>query len=418
MIDPNLIRKQPDKIKKNTEERNMNPSVVDEWIQIDAKRNELIQKIDTNRAERNKISAAIQGRPDEATLENVKKLKSEVEVLERELKEIESKWNDLISQIPNLHHPDVKIGKTDEDNIVIEHRGVKPEFDFEPKDHLQIGTELGILDFEAGSKVTGSQFYYLKNDAVLLEFALIQYGLRKFIEKGFELFMTPDMAKSRYYLATGYAPRGDEAQTYEIKDQDLGLIATAEVTMAGYHADELFKKEDLPKKYVAISHSYRREAGAYGKYSKGLYRVHQFTKLEMFGYCTAEESEAMHLEFLEIEKEIADELGFHYRVIDMCSGDLGAMATRKFDLEAWMPGRNDYGEITSTSNCTDYQARNLNIRYKDTDGENKFAHMLNGTAIVLSRFPVAIMENFQQADGTVKIPDVLVPFMGKEYIGK
>lgn len=418
MIDPNLIRKEPDKIKKNTAERNMNPAVVDEWILVDARRNELIQQVDSNRAERNKISATIQGKPDEATLETVKKLKSEVEILETELKAIEVQWNDLISQIPNIHAPQVKIGKTDEDNAVVEHRGVKPTFDFEPKDHLTLGTALGILDFEAGSKVTGSQFYYLKNDAVLLEFGLIQYGLRKFVEKGYELFMTPDMAKSRYYLATGYAPRGDEAQTYEIKDEDLGLIATAEVTMAGYHADELFKKEDLPKKYVAISHAYRREAGAYGKYSKGLYRVHQFTKLEMFGYCTPEESDAMHLEFLEIEKEIADELGFHYRVIDMCSGDLGAMASRKFDLEAWMPGRNDYGEITSTSNCTDYQARNLNIRYKDTDGENKFAHMLNGTAIVLSRFPVAIIENFQQADGTVKIPDVLVPFMGKEYIGK
>lgn len=418
MIDPNLIRKDPEKIKKNTQERNINPTIVDEWMQFDAKRNELIKRKDEMREQRNALSKNIQGKPDESTVAKVKGLKDEIETVEKELDEIEVKWNEAINQIPNIHNPEVKIGKNDEENVVVEHRGEKPNFDFEPKDHLTLGKELGIIDFEAGAKVSGTQFYYLKNDAVLLEFALIQYGLNKFIQKGFELFMTPDLAKSRFYLGTGYAPRGDEAQTYEIKDEDLGLIATAEVTMAGYHADEIFKKEDLPKKYVAISHCYRKEGGSYGKYSKGLYRVHQFSKLEMFAYATPEQSESIHQEFLEIEKEIADEMGFHYRVIDMCSGDLGAMAVRKYDLEAWMPGRNDFGEITSTSNCTDYQARNLNIRYKDEDGENKFAHMLNGTAIVMSRFPVAIIENFQQADGTVKVPEVLVKYMGKEFIGK
>jgi seryl-tRNA synthetase len=229
--------------------------------------------------------------------------------------------------------------------------------------------------------------------------------------------MTPDMAKSRFYLGTGYAPKGDEAQIYEIDGEDLGLIATAEVTMAGLHADEILKAEDLPLKYAAVSHCFRKEAGAYGKYSKGLYRVHQFTKLEMFIYSLPEHSEAMHQEILRVEEELAQALEIPYRVLEMCSGDLGAIASRKYDLEAWMAGRNDYGEITSTSNTDDFQARNLNIRVK-TDEGNEYVHMLNGTALVTSRIPIVIMENFQQKDGTIRIPKALVPYFGKEFIGK
>ncbi|MCA9381394.1 serine--tRNA ligase, partial [Candidatus Dojkabacteria bacterium] len=368
--------------------------------------------------ERNNLSKNVQGKPDQETIDKVKVLKEEIDKLESELSEVEIKWNDEINQIPNIHFDDVPKGKSEDDNVDIEFIGEKLEFDFEPKSHLDLMTDLGIIDFETGAKVSGSQFYYLKGDAVLLEYALIQFGLHKFIEKGYQLFQTPDLAKSRYYLGTGYAPKGDEAQTYEIEGEDLGLIATAEVTMAGYHADEIFDEKDLPKKYVAISHCYRKEAGAYGKYSKGLYRIHQFTKMEMFAYCTEEQSEAIHKEMLEIEKEIATELGIPFKVIQQCTADLGAIAAKKFDLEAWMPGRGDYGEITSTSNCTDYQARNLNIRYKDTDGNNKYAHMLNGTAIALSRFPIAIIENYQQADGSIRVPEVLQKYMGKEVITK
>ena len=230
--------------------------------------------------------------------------------------------------------------------------------------------------------------------------------------------MTPDMAKSRFYLGTGYAPKGDEAQIYEIQDEDLGLIATAEITMAGLHADEMFTPEQLPLKYAAVSHCFRKEAGAYGKYSKGLYRVHQFTKLEMFAYTLPSESEKMHQEMLANEEEITQRLGIPYQVLEMCSGDLGAIASKKYDLEAWMPGRDGYGEITSTSNTTDFQARNLNIRVKMEDGSKEFVHMLNGTALVSSRIPIAIIENFQMNDGRVKVPEALVPYMGgQEYIG-
>lgn len=418
MLDPNFIRENPDKVRTNTKERGNNPDVVSEWLKIDVRRNELIKKIDDLRAERNQLSSGLKGKPDEETISRVKALKEDLENLESEFKEVEQEWNERINQIPNIHFDDVPKGTSEEDNVDLEFIGEKPTFDFEPKSHLDLMLDLDIIDFETASKVSGSQFYYLKGDAVLLEYALIQYGLNKLLQKGYQLIQTPDLAKSRYYLGTGYAPKGDEAQTYEIEGEDLGLIATAEVTMAGYHADEIFEESDLPKKYLAISHCYRKEGGAYGKYSKGLYRVHQFTKMEMFAYCTPEISEQIHQEMLEIEKEIATELGLHFKVLQQCTADLGAIAAKKYDLEAWMPGRNDYGEITSTSNCSDYQARNLNIRYKNSEGENKYAHMLNGTAIVLSRFPVAIIENYQQADGSIVIPEVLRKYVGKDKIEK
>ncbi len=418
MIDPNFIRENPDKVKKNTEERGNNSEIVENWLQIDKERNDLIVKRDTLRAERNELSKGLKGKPDQEIIDKVKSLKEEIEITESKLEELETHWNDLINSIPNIHFDDVPKGTSEDDNLDLEFIGEKPNFDFEPKNHLDLMIDLGIIDFETAAKVSGSQFYYLKGDAVLLEYALIQFGLHKFVQKGYELFQTPDLAKSKFYLGTGYAPKGDEAQTYEIEGEDLGLIATAEVTMAGYHADEIFNLEDLPKKYVAVSHCFRKEAGAYGKYSKGLYRTHQFTKLEMFAHCTPEQSEEIHQEMLNIEKEIASELGLHFKVLQQCTADLGAIAAKKYDLEAWMPGRNDYGEITSTSNCTDYQARNLNIRYKDKDGNNQYVHMLNGTAIALSRFPVAIIENFQQKDGSIKIPEVLQKYMGKEIISK
>lgn len=418
MIDPEIIRKDPERIKKNTEERGMDSSVVTNWVEVDSQRGDLIHKVEGLRAERNKLSQNISGKPDEQTIERVKSIKVEIDQLEKELERIDTNWRDLINSIPNMHAQDVKIGKDDSENEVLEIIGEKPKFDFEPRDHLTIATDLNMIDFETATKVTGSQFYYAKNDLVLLEYALVQFGLKKFVQKGFELFITPDLAKSRFYLGTGYAPRGDEAQTYEIQDEDLGLIATAEVTMAGYHADQILELRDLPKKYVAISHCYRKEAGAYGKYSKGLYRVHQFTKMEMFIYCLPDQSESMHEELLNIEKEIASELGLHFRVIKQCTGDLGAMAYKKYDLEAWMPGRGDFGEITSTSNCTDYQSRNLNIKFRDEDGRVEYLHMLNGTAIVLSRFPLAIIENYQQSDGSIKVPDVLKEYIGKDFIKK
>ncbi len=291
--------------------------------------------------------------------------------------------------IPNIPLATTPRGTDESQNKVLKTWGTPRQFDFPVKDHLSLGQSLQILDFETGAKVTGSQFFYLYRAGALLELALAQYAMQKLSSRGFIPVITPDLAKSRFYLGTGYAPRGDEAQTYTIENQDLGLIATAEITLAGKHADEVIPAASLPLKYVGYSHCFRQEAGAYGKYSKGLYRVHQFTKVEMFIYCLPEDSDTFHQEILACEESIYQDLGLPYRVVEMCSGDLGAQAAKKFDIEAWMPGRNDYGEVTSTSNCTDYQARNLNIRF-NKQGTTGYVHMLNGTALVSSRVPLAI----------------------------
>lgn len=407
MLDIQFIRDHPDKVKESTKNKNYEPKIVDEVLALDKKRRELLQKVEALRAERNQLT-----RMD---LVKGKEIKSQLKKLEPELKEVELQFTEKLNQVPNLCSPKAPLGKNEKDNVEVRKWGKPKKFDFPAKDHLEIGKNLGILDFETGAKVSGSQFYFLYGDGARLELALIQYAFDLLAKEGFLPVITPDLAKSRYYLGTGYAPKGKEAQTYEIKNQDLGLIATAEVTLAGKHADEIIPENKLPLKYIGYSHCFRQEEGAYGKFSKGLYRVHQFTKAEMFIYCKPEESDKYHEFILEMEEKIYQELGLPYRVVEMCSGDLGAMAARKFDIEAWMPGRNEYGEVTSTSNCTDYQARNLNIKFR-RKGKNEYVHMLNGTAIATSRAPLAILENYQTKDGHVEIPKVLQKYVGKKQI--
>ena len=407
MLDIQFIRDNPDQVKESTKNKNYEPKIVDEVLALDKKRRELLQKVEALRAERNQLT-----RMD---LVKGKEIKSQLKKLEPELKEVELQFTEKLNQVPNLCSPKAPLGKNEKDNVEVRKWGKPKKFDFPAKDHLEIGKNLGILDFETGAKVSGSQFYFLYGDGARLELALIQYAFDLLAKEGFLPVITPDLAKSRYYLGTGYAPKGKEAQTYEIKNQDLGLIATAEVTLAGKHADEIIPENKLPLKYIGYSHCFRQEEGAYGKFSKGLYRVHQFTKAEMFIYCKPEESDKYHEFILEMEEKIYQELGLPYRVVEMCTGDLGAMAARKFDIEAWMPGRNEYGEVTSTSNCTDYQARNLNIKFR-RKGKNEYVHMLNGTAIATSRAPLAILENYQTKDGHVEIPKVLQKYMGKKQI--
>ena len=411
MLDINYIRENTDEVKRKVAAKNFDPKIVDDVLHLYDKWTEKLQVYEKHRQERNEAAK-------NKDIEKGKKIKTELQKLEPELKEAEEKYIESLSQIPNLPAEDVPLGKSDKDNVEIRKWGKIQEFDFEAKDHLEIGTKLGIIDFETGAKVSGSQFYYLYGDGARLELALINYAFEKLSEKGFTPVMTPDLAKSRYYLGTGYNPKGNEAQTYTIEGEDLGLIATSEVTLAGKNADEVFTEDQLPLKYIGYSHCFRQEAGAYGKYSKGLYRVHQFTKAEMFIYCLPQESEKFHKLLLEIEEEIYKDLEIPYRVLEMCTADLGAMAARKYDVEAWMPGRKDYGEVTSASNVTDYQARNLNIRYKKNDGEKGFVHMLNGTAVATSRTIIAILENYQNEDGSVNVPKVLQKWMGKEKISK
>lgn len=414
MLDINFIRENKELVKKGVEAKGFDVTLVDKILDLDEKRRKLLLEVEGLRAKRNKI--AHEGKPSDAKAIEGRELKEELKDKEPELEDVQKEYKELLFKIPNIPDPKSPIGKSDKENLEIRSWGKSKDFGFKPKDHLEIGKSLKILDFETGAKVTGSQFYFLYGDGVFLELALTNFVLDKLSKKGFLPVATPDMAKSRYYIGTGYTPKGNEAQTYTINDTDLGLIATAEVTLAGKHADEIIPEEKLPLKYIGYSHCFRQEAGAYGKYSKGLYRVHQFTKTEMFVYCKPEDSEKFHEEILALEEEIFQDLEIPYRVIEMCTGDLGAMAARKFDIEAWMPGRGDYGEVTSTSNVTDYQARNLNIRFRRDTGDTEYVHMLNGTAIVMSRVPLAILENYQEEDGSVRVPDVLQKWMGKEKI--
>ncbi len=385
---------------------------IDKLLRVDDKRRVHIQHIQKLREERNGMAKQ---KPTPEHIARGKEIKQSLSQLEEELKTIEEEYIQLMHLVPNIPFDDVPVGKDESENVVVRMWGSPRKFDFVPRDHLELGRKLGILDFESGAKVVGSQFYYLDGAGAMLELALMQYALQTMQKEGYRPVITPDLARSRYYLGTGYMPRGDEAQTYVIEGGDLGLIATAEVTLAGRHADEVIPADKLPIKYVGYSHAFRQEAGAYGKYSKGLYRVHQFSKAELFVYCKPEDSERFHQEILALEEKIYQSLDIPYRVLEMCTGDLGAMAARKYDIEAWMPSRNDYGEVTSTSNCTDYQARNLNIKYREK-ATTEYVHMLNGTAIATSRTPVAIIENYQEADGSVRVPDVLQPILGLETI--
>ena len=408
MLDIKLIRENPETVREGIVKKGYDVSLVDNLLKIDQEYRQLLSEIENLRAKRNTFT--------KVDIAKGKEVKEKLKKLEPQVEEKKNEVNNLLMQIPNLPHPSVPAGRGEKDNVEVRKWGTPRKFDFELKDHLELGKTLDILDFETGAKVAGSQFYYLYNEGALLELALIQLAFNLLQKEGFTPVITPDLAKSRYYLGTGYLPKGDEAQTYTLDGEDLGLIATAEVTLAGKHADEVIPEEKLPIKYIGYSHCFRKEAGAYGKYSKGLYRVHEFTKAEMFIYCRPEESDKYHQHILEMEEKIYQSLNLPYRVVEMCTGDLGAMAARKFDVEAWMPGRGDYGEITSTSNCTDYQSRNLNIRLKRKNGELEYLHMLNGTAIVTTRVPLAILENYQNADGSVTIPDILQPIMGRDKI--
>ncbi|HOJ92879.1 MAG TPA: serine--tRNA ligase [Dictyoglomaceae bacterium] len=415
MIDIKILRENPGKMKENIISRNLDPQKynVDYILNLDIKRRELQKEVDNLRAQRNKISQEVgraEGKEKEKLIQQAKEIKESIEKLEKEFNMVEKELFSALWQLPNFLSSKAPIGKDDSDNKEIKKWGNLPSFSFSPKDHLELGLINDLLDFERGGKVTGSNFYYLKNESVILEFALIQFVIDTLVSESFKLFITPDLAKMEVIEGIGFQPRGPEAQIYKVEDTDLGLIATAEITLGGYHKDEILDELDLPLKYLGFSHCFRTEAGAYGKYNRGLYRVHQFSKVEIFIICKPEDSEDMHEYILSLEEKIFQKLEIPYRVLDICSGDLGAPAARKFDIEAWMPGRGEYGEVTSCSNCTDYQARRLNIRFRRVTGELDYAHTLNGTAIAISRALIAIFENYQQEDGRIIVPKVLQPY--------
>ena len=423
MLDYRFIKENLEAVKANIEARNMTADA-DKVVELFDKRTELVTALQVLQTERNENAKSMKGKlePDvrQKLIEEGKALKEKIAAMEKELSEAEALLDEAGRQIPNMAHPDAPVGKVDTENLEVKQVGKVPQFDFEPKDHVQLASELDLVDFDEAAKVSGPKFYYLKNEAVFLEQAVVMYALNILRKHGFTPFITPDVAKAEILQGIGFNPRGNESNVYCIEEEGTCLVATAEITLGGYHSGEILDKAKLPLKYCGLSHCFRREAGAAGQFSKGLYRVHQFTKLEMFVYCTPEESDAIHEQLRQIEEEIFQGLKIPFRVVDTCTGDLGAPAYRKWDLEAWMPGRNggDWGEVTSTSNCTDFQARRLNVRFKDDDGKNKYVHMLNGTAVAVSRVLVAILENYQNADGSITVPEVLVPFCGFDVIKK
>ncbi len=426
MLDAAFIREHLDAVKTNCLNRNVKADV-DRVVQFDDERKRLIQQTQVIQQRQNELSKLIPKEKDAARkqewIAEGKRLREEATTGEKQLKEIQERLHAVLTTIPNVTHPDAPVGTTAEDNKVIRVWGEPRNFDFVAKDHVALAEALQLVDFEAGASVAGQKFYYLKNEAVLLELALVQYAIRTLLEEGYTPIITPDVARVEVLEGIGFIPRDpdpEKRQIYSLSDTDLCLIATAEITLGGMHRNQIFDELDLPKKYVGLSHCFRTAAGAPGRDTRGLYRVHQFTKVEMFVFCTPDQSEQIHLELLAVEEKIFQSLGLPYHVIDTCTGDLGGPAYRKYDLEAWMPGRGqngEYGEVTSTSNCTDYQARRLNIRCK-THGQKgtRFVHTLNGTAVAVTRALLAILENNQQADGSIVVPEALRPWVGKDRI--
>lgn len=422
MLDPKTLVERRDEIAESCRKRGLDVDL-DAILAAQRDHNALLTQLgETNRL-RNEHQKSGKRKLDDAQREahvaEGRRFKQQVAEIEARLRESNTSLAVGLRELPNFVHPESPVGG--EENFRVISAAEVPKFDFEPKDHLQLCEELDLVDFESGAAVAGSKWYYLKNEACLLDLALQRFALDVLIEEGFTPITTPDVARPEIIEGLGFNPRGEESQIYSIAGHDLCLVGTAEITIGGMYADTIFDEADLPLKLAGVSHCFRTEAGAAGKESKGLYRVHQFSKTEMFVFTTPEESEAQHGELLRIEQRIFDALEIPYRVIDVATGDLGAPAYRKFDLEAWMPGRGDggdWGEITSTSNCTDFQARRLKIRFRRKGSKkNEMLHTLNGTAISNARAILSLLEIHQRADGSVAIPEMLRPYMGRDAIG-
>ena len=418
MLDIKLIREDPERVRHSVVERKLDPEKVDldGLLQVDADWRKAQGKVDELRARRNSISSSIKKlAADErkAAIDEVKGLKGELAALEETQARLAVERDQLLRLMPNFLDPATPQGGTDEENEELSRWGDPPELGFEARDHLELGRITDTIDFETAAKVTGANFYYLKNEAALLEFALCQYAASVLLPHGFVPMSTPDLARDEVLEGIGFAPRGPETQVYSIEKTDLSLVGTAEITLGGYNAGAILDGDALPLRYLGFSHCFRTEAGAHGKESRGLYRVHQFTKAEMFVVCAPEQSAEIHDELLAREEELLQGLEVPYRVVAVCAGDLGAPASKKYDIEAWMPGRGAYGEVTSCSNCTDYQARRLGVRFRpEPKSSPRFAHLLNGTALAISRVLIALLENHQREDGSVNIPAALRPFLG------
>lgn len=414
MLDIRFIRENAERVQKDALNKGYKNADVQAVISLDDERKALTAQIDELRTRRNQIAASMKnsgGKPSDEQIAEGKKIKEELAELEKTYRELDEKLSNALNGIPNILQADVPIGEEGEDDLVKTWGEELFESRKGAEDHLDFANKKGWVDFERGSKVAGTKFYFLKGDLALLENAIYQFALNKLIAKGFNFMTVPHMVNSEVATGTGFAPRSSEqSDEYFIEGEDLSLIATAEMSLTGFHAGEILNEKDLPIFYAGYSPCYRKEAGTYGKHTRGLFRVHQFNKLEMYAYTLPEQSAEAHEKILAIEEEIYQELGIPYRVINIASGDLGAPASKKYDIEYWSPVDGSYREITSCSNCTDYQARNLNIRVRRENGELQVVHTLNGTAVSLARCLVAAIENFQYGEDLV-LPKVLQPYM-------
>ncbi len=409
MLDVKFIRENLALVEKSAREKGyrVQPKEV---LELDDERKKVLAIVESARQRRNEIAAKMKGgKPDAALIEEVKQIKIELASDEAKLSELEDKITELLKQIPNVIFDDVPLGG-EECSVEVKKWG---ENHATGVDHLDYATSRDWVDFERGAKVAGAKFYYLKGDLALLENALLQYGLSKVLEHGFTFMTVPDMVSSRVLEGCGFNPRtSDQSDEYYIEGEDLAMIATAEMPLTGYHMDEIIDEDKLPLFYAGYSACFRKEAGTYGKYTRGLFRVHQFNKLEMYVFCLPEQSKEIHEKILAIEEDIWQGLGVPYHVINIAAGDLGAPAAKKYDMEYWSPVNQKYQEITSCSNCTDFQARACNVRVRRKDGTVEFVHTLNGTAIPLARALVVMLENFATPDGKFKVPEVLRPYLG------
>lgn len=423
MLDINFIKENIDLMKDTVKKRNMKCDIdevveaYDNYATLQRKVELINQSINQNVKDLKSANEA----QKQTLVAKGRTLKDEFKEVNEKLAQAKEKYNELALTVPSTMAPDTPIGDDDSGNVEVEKFLEPTKFNFKPKTHLELGQELDLINMEDATKVAGPKFYYLKNQLVQLELALEMWAINKLVSKGFTPLITPDLAKTSILQGSGFNPRGAESNIYKLEDMDLNLIATAEITIGGMNSEKQFKEEDLPLKYVGISHCFRREAGAAGALDAGLYRVHQFSKVEMYQFTTVEDGERALQELLGIEKEIYQELGIPYHIVRICSGDMGAPAYKKYDIEAWMPGRGKngaYGEVTSVGNFTTFQSRRLKITYKDKNGKKQFINTLNGTAIALTRTILAIMENYQQEDGSIKVPEVLQKYTGFDVIRK
>jgi len=418
MLDVKMVRTNPDEVRRALQRRGDPTSSLDEFLAVEGRRRQLLTEVESRRAERKRASDEIAtvkkagGDADQA-IAAMRALGDQIKEHEAALAETEERLNAMLLELPNIPLPDVPDGG-EEDSVVVRKVGEPRQFDFEPKDHLDLGLALDLIDMERAAKVSGSRFVYLKGDLVMLQFALVNYALSVIQSKGFRPVIPPVLVREEAMFGTGFFPT-DRAQVYETVDGDC-LVGTSEVPLAAMHMEEFLDEAAFPIRYAGYSTCFRREAGAAGRDTRGILRVHQFDKVEMFSFCSPEQSAAEHLVILSAEEAILQGLGVPYQVVNIAAGDLGAPAAQKFDCEAWLPGQQRYRELTSCSNCTDYQARRLNTRFRTENGP-RFVHTLNGTGVAVGRTLIAIMENYQQADGSIVVPDVLRPLLGKDVIG-